>query len=178
MSSVSRYFFLSPCMLSLHPFFDRPLPSSQKPLVLAISHGCGCVLASTSGQTTLVFCFLGKFQQDFMCASFLMSSFLMWSNLAFPLGHLKKTTTNNWYRSITNHHLNCVTTPSSVAQRRSHYQSRLCLKLLGRVDCVALHDSSLFSPNVTYLIHTTACLRDYASLYWRYLWICCEMYFY
>ena len=36
---------------------------SHKPQVLAISHRCGCVLASSSGQTTLVFCFLGKFQQ-------------------------------------------------------------------------------------------------------------------
>ena len=35
---------------------------SQKPLVSAISHICGCVLASSSGQTTLVFCFLGTFQ--------------------------------------------------------------------------------------------------------------------
>ena len=36
--------------------------SSQKLLVAAISHRCGCVLASSSGQTT-VFCFPGKFQQ-------------------------------------------------------------------------------------------------------------------
>ena len=36
---------------------------SQKPLVLEISHRCGCVLASSSGQTTIVFCFQGKFQQ-------------------------------------------------------------------------------------------------------------------
>ena len=36
---------------------------SQRPLVLAILHRCGWVLASSSGQTTLVFCFPGKFQQ-------------------------------------------------------------------------------------------------------------------
>ena len=36
---------------------------SQKPLVLAISHRCGCVIASSNGQPTLVSCFLGKFQQ-------------------------------------------------------------------------------------------------------------------
>ena len=36
---------------------------SQGPLVLAILHRCGWVLASSSGQTTLVFCFPGKFQQ-------------------------------------------------------------------------------------------------------------------
>ena len=36
---------------------------SQRPLVLAILHRCGWVLASSSDQTTLVFCFPGKFQQ-------------------------------------------------------------------------------------------------------------------
>ena len=36
---------------------------SQRPLVLAILHRCRWVLASSSGQTTLVFCFPGKFQQ-------------------------------------------------------------------------------------------------------------------
>ena len=36
---------------------------SQRPLVLAMLHRCGWVLASSSGQTTLVFCFPGKFQQ-------------------------------------------------------------------------------------------------------------------
>ena len=36
---------------------------SQRPLVLAILHRCGWVLASSSGQTTLVFRFPGKFQQ-------------------------------------------------------------------------------------------------------------------
>ena len=34
---------------------------SQRPLVLVILHRCGWVLASSSGQTTLVFCFPGKF---------------------------------------------------------------------------------------------------------------------
>ena len=41
---------------------------SQKLLVSAISHRCGCVLASSSGQTTLItFFFPGKFQQV-LCA--------------------------------------------------------------------------------------------------------------
>ena len=37
--------------------------SAQKLLVSAISNRCGCVLASSIGQTTLVFCFLGTLQQ-------------------------------------------------------------------------------------------------------------------
>ena len=36
---------------------------SQKLLVAVISHRCGSILASSSGQTILVFCFPGKFQQ-------------------------------------------------------------------------------------------------------------------
>ena len=61
---------------------------SQELLVLAISNRCGCVLASSSGHTTLVFCFSRKVSTGFTCASFLMSSFLMWSKLVFPLAHL------------------------------------------------------------------------------------------
>ena len=71
-------------MLSLHLFFGRPL--LFLPETCAISHRCGCVLASSSGQTTLVFCFPGKFQH--VLRGFLMSSFLMWSNMVFPLAHL------------------------------------------------------------------------------------------
>ena len=61
---------------------------SQKLLVLAVSQRCGCVLASSSGQTTLVFLFSRKVSTGFTSASFLISSFLMWSNLVFPLVHL------------------------------------------------------------------------------------------
>ena len=75
-SHKSSIFDLVPCLRSVGISSGPPVccPSisfsvglcsfSQKPLVLAISHIlCGCVLASNSGQTTLVFCFLGKFQQ-------------------------------------------------------------------------------------------------------------------
>ena len=51
----SVYFSVDHCFLSL------------KLNSLAISHRCGCVLASSSGQTTIVFCFPGKFHQVF-CA--------------------------------------------------------------------------------------------------------------
>ena len=71
----SSIFDLVPCLQSAGISSCLPLrcPSisfsvglcsfSQKPLVSVISHLCGCVLASGSGQTTLVFCFRGKFQQ-------------------------------------------------------------------------------------------------------------------
>ena len=64
----SSIFDLGPCLQSVGISLCLPIccPSisfsvglcsfSQKPLVLAISHRCGCVLASSSGQTTLVFC--------------------------------------------------------------------------------------------------------------------------
>ena len=57
---------ISSCLLVCCPSisFSVGLCSSQKPLVLAISHRCGCVLASSSGQTMLVFCFLGKSSHD------------------------------------------------------------------------------------------------------------------
>ena len=73
--SASSIFDLVPCLQSVGISSGLPVccPSisfsvglcsfSQKPLVLAISHRCGCVLVSSSDQTTLVFCFLGKFQQ-------------------------------------------------------------------------------------------------------------------
>ena len=61
---------------------------SQKLLVLVISHRGGCVLTSSSGHTTLVFCFPGKFQQVYM--SLLISDVVQWlqSNLVFPPAHL------------------------------------------------------------------------------------------
>ena len=65
MSPVSWSFFVSSFKLSHHLFFGRPLPRadvSQKLLVSAISHRRDCLLASSSGQTTLMFCFPGKFQ--------------------------------------------------------------------------------------------------------------------
>ena len=64
-----------PCLLSvgIYSYLPAYCPSisfsvrlcsfSQKPLVLATSYRCGCFLASNSGHTTLVFCFLRKFQQ-------------------------------------------------------------------------------------------------------------------
>ena len=58
MSSVSRYFLMSPCMLSLHLFLGRPrllLPETS-----SLSDFAQMWLGS--GQTTLVFCFPGKFQ--------------------------------------------------------------------------------------------------------------------
>ena len=49
---------MSPCMLSLHLFFGRPLlllPETFSLSALAQTASvCGCVLASSSGQTTLV----------------------------------------------------------------------------------------------------------------------------
>ena len=58
----SQLVFLHVCCPAI--YFSVGLCSfSQKPLVLAISHTCGCVLASSGGQTTtLVFCFLGTVQ--------------------------------------------------------------------------------------------------------------------
>ena len=92
----SSIFGLVPCLQSVGISSCLPLccPSisfsvglcsfSQKPLELAILHRCGCVLASSSVQTTLLFCF----PAGFTWASFLMSSFLIWSNLAFPYRQL------------------------------------------------------------------------------------------
>ena len=53
-------------------FFSPKLP------VLAISQRCGWVLAANSGQTTLVFCFLGKFQLIILliCALLIVSRFV------------------------------------------------------------------------------------------------------
>ena len=78
---LSSNFFMPPLMLSLHLFFCRPLLLSQKHLVLAISHRCGCVLTSS-------LLFSRKVSTRFTRASFLMYSVRMWSNLVFPLAHL------------------------------------------------------------------------------------------
>ena len=73
------------------PFFARPLFLFPETYSLSDFAQMGCVVASSSGQTTSEFCFPGKFQRivstGFTSASFLMSSFLMWSNLS-SLAHL------------------------------------------------------------------------------------------
>ena len=73
--SYSVFSIVVPCIQSVGVSSRLPLccPSisfpvalcsfSQKILVLAISHRCGCVLVSSSSQTTLVFCFPRRFQQ-------------------------------------------------------------------------------------------------------------------
>ena len=58
MSSVSWYFFMSPFTLSLHLFFDRPL--LLLPETSSLSDFAQMWFASSSGQTTLVFCFPGN----------------------------------------------------------------------------------------------------------------------
>ena len=75
-------------MLSLHLILVGLYSSSQKPLVAAILRRCGWVLVSSSGQTTYSLLFSRKISTGFTWASFLMSSFLMWSNLVFPFAHL------------------------------------------------------------------------------------------
>ena len=88
MSSVSRYFFMSPCMLSLHLFLGRPrllLPETS-----SLSDFAQMWLGSRLKQWPNHFSLLlsRKVSTGFTWASFLMSSFLMWSNLVFPLAHL------------------------------------------------------------------------------------------
>ena len=56
-SSVSWYFFMSSCMLSLRHHIPE-IPSLRD-----FAQMC-CALASTSGQTTSVFCFPGQCQHD------------------------------------------------------------------------------------------------------------------
>ena len=88
MSSVSWYFFMSPFILSLHHFFGRPL------LLLAetssLSDFAQLWLASRLKQWPNHFSLLfsRNVATGFTCASFLMSSFRMWSNLVVPLAHL------------------------------------------------------------------------------------------
>ena len=89
MSSVSWYFFRSPCMLSLHLFFGRPL--FLLPETSSLSHFAQMWLRYHLKQwpnhlNSLLFS--RKVSTGFTCASFLMSSLLMWSTLVFPLAHL------------------------------------------------------------------------------------------
>ena len=88
MSSVSRYFFMSPCMLSLHLFLGRPrllLPETSSLSDFA-QMWLGSRLKQWPNHFSLLFS--RKVSTGFTWASFLMSSFLMWSNLVFPLAHL------------------------------------------------------------------------------------------
>ena len=75
-------------MLSRHLFFGL-CSFSQKPLVLAILNTymwLGSRLKQWPNHFSLLFS--RKVSTGFTWASFLMSSFLMWSNLVFPLAHL------------------------------------------------------------------------------------------
>ena len=83
MSSVSRYFFMSPCMLSLHHFLGLPDTSSLSDFA---QMWLGSRLKQWPNHFSLLFS--RKVSTGFTWASFLMSSFLMWSNLVFPLAHL------------------------------------------------------------------------------------------
>ena len=90
MSSVSWYFFMSPCrcMLSLHLFLGRPLfllPETSSRSDFA-QMWLGSRLKQWPNHFSLLFS--RKVSTGFTWASFLMSSFLMWSNLVFPLAHL------------------------------------------------------------------------------------------
>ena len=60
---------------------------SQKPLVSAIPHRCGCVLASSSGQTTLVF-FSRNVATGFTCASVVISDVVQPGLPSCPSQHL------------------------------------------------------------------------------------------
>ena len=88
MSSVSWYFLMSPCMLSLHLFLGRPLflfleTSSRSDFA---QMWLGSRLKQWPNHFSLMVS--RKVSTGFTWASFLMSSFLMWSNLVFPLAHL------------------------------------------------------------------------------------------
>ena len=75
-------------MLSLHLFFGRPL--LLLPDTSGLSDFAQMWLCSRPKQWPNHFCclFSRKVSTCFTCVSFLMSSFLMWSNLVFPLAHL------------------------------------------------------------------------------------------
>ena len=89
MSSVSWYFFSSPLCCPYMYFSVDLCLISQKPLVAAILHRCGWVLASSSGKPLQSFVFQENVNRFyFMYTSFLVSSCLMWSNLVSPLAHL------------------------------------------------------------------------------------------
>ena len=94
------------CCPSISFSFD--LRSSSPKLVVwarvwAISHRCGCVLASSIGETTSVL-FSRNFSTGFIRASFLMSSFLMWANhwtrvgvkYSSPSTHVHQVPSNGW----------------------------------------------------------------------------------
>ena len=88
MSSVSRYFFMSPCMLSLHLFFGRPrllLPETSSLSDFA-QMWLGSRLKQWPNHFSLLFS--RNVSTGFTWASFLISSCLMWSNLVFPLARL------------------------------------------------------------------------------------------
>ena len=86
MCSVSRYFFMSFFMLSLHLFFGRPL--LLVPETSSLGDFAQTWLGSCLKQLPKPLLFSRKVSTGFTCASFRMSSFLMWSNLVFPLAHL------------------------------------------------------------------------------------------
>ena len=71
---------ISSCLPRCYPLSLFRSTSAAFPinLVSAILHVCGCVLASSSSQTLL---FSRNVSTCFMCASFLMSLFLVWSLL-------------------------------------------------------------------------------------------------
>ena len=89
MSSVSWYFFMSPFTLSLHLFSGRPLlllPETSSISDLHILMWLCSRLKQWPNHFSLLFSrYVWTY---FTCASFMMSSFLMWSNLFFPLAHL------------------------------------------------------------------------------------------
>ena len=76
-------------MLSLHLFFSWPL--LLLPETSSLSDFAQMWLRSRLKQWPNHFSLLfsRKVSTGFTCTSFLMSSFLMWSNLVFPLAHLK-----------------------------------------------------------------------------------------
>ena len=87
MSSLSWYFFMFPFMLSLHLFLGRPLfllPETSSRSDFA-QMWLGSRLKQWPDHFSLLFS--RKVSTGFTWASF-MSSFLMWSNLVFPLAHL------------------------------------------------------------------------------------------
>ena len=75
-------------MLSLHLFFDRPL--LLLPETYSHNDFAQMWLASRPKQWPNHFSLLfsRKLSTGFMCSSFPMSSFLMWSNLVFSLAHI------------------------------------------------------------------------------------------
>ena len=79
---------MSPCMLSLHLFFGRPLLLLPETASLSdfIQIWLGSRLKLWPNHFSLVF--QESFNNMFTCTSFPMYSLLMWSNLVFSLAHL------------------------------------------------------------------------------------------